>query len=395
MSEVSTDRAPLVAPEPVTAVSPAEADKMIAVEPERVPALDALVTQYVSQVVTLDPASKDFAKRADDVRTMGDKDMQGASAVSSRLLQKSMKEMEKSGPGAALPKTLLSLRKEIEELDPKQATGVKKFLGLIPFGDALTDYFRKYESSQEQLDGIINSLADGKDELIRDNADLEQEKRNLWATMLRLREFTYIAAQMDSQLVAAIAEIRLTDEARAKTLEEEVLFYVRQKRQDLLTQQAVSAQGYLTIDLIRRNNLELIKGVDRATTTTIAALRTAVIISQALSTQKLVLAQITALNDTTEGLIVTSSEMLRTQSADIQKQAASSTIGLDKLKLAFDNVYAAMDEVDTFKQAALVSMEETINGLSDEIDRTHSYIEKVRTSSASTSGAPAGVELPA
>ena len=71
---------------------------------------------------------------------------------------------------------------------------------------------------------------------------------------------------------------------------------MRQKRQDLLTQLAVSVQGYLALDLIRRNNVELIKGVDRATTTTISALRTAVIVAQALSDQKLVLDQITALN---------------------------------------------------------------------------------------------------
>ena len=50
-----------------------------------------------------------------------------------------------------------------------------------------------------------------------------------------------------------------------------------------MTQMAVAVQGYMALDLIRRNNLELIRGVDRAQTTTIAALRTAVMVSQALS----------------------------------------------------------------------------------------------------------------
>ena len=58
---------------------------------------------------------------------------------------------------------------------------------------------------------------------------------------------------------------------------------MRQRRQDIQTQLAVTVQGYMALDLIRRNNLELIRGVDRAQTTTIAALRTAVIVSQALS----------------------------------------------------------------------------------------------------------------
>ena len=108
-------------------------------------------------------------------------------------------------------------------------------------------------------------------------------------------------------------QIEATDPEKAKALRDDVLFYVRQKHQDLLTQLAVSIQGYLAIDLVRKNNIELIKGVDRATTTTIAALRTAVIVAQALANQKLVLDQITALNTTTSKLIESTSELLATQ----------------------------------------------------------------------------------
>ena len=130
-----------------------------------------------------------------------------------------------------------------------------------------------------------------------------------------------------------------------------MLFYVRQKHQDLLTQLAVSIQSYLAIDIIIKNNIELIKGVDRASTTTISALRTAVIVAQALGNQKLVLDQITALNTTTSDLIQRTSEMLRDNSAQIQQQAASATIGLPQLQAAFQNIYATMDSIDTFKTA--------------------------------------------
>ena len=95
---------------------------------------------------------------------------------------------------------------------------------------------------------------------------------------------------------------------------------------------AVAVQGYMALDLIRKNNLELIKGVDRAQTTTVAALRTAVIVSQALSRQKLVLDQITALNATTSTLIESTSNQLRIQGAEINQQAASSTIDVQKLQ---------------------------------------------------------------
>ena len=156
------------------------------------------------------------------------------------------------------------------------------------------------------------------------------------------------------------------------------MFYVRQKHQDLLTQLAVSIQSYLAIDIIIKNNIELIKGVDRASTTTVSALRTAVIVAQALSNQKLVLDQITALNTTTSDLIQRTSEMLRDNSAKIQQQAASATIGLPQLQAAFQNIYATMDSIDTFKMQALDTMAATIGTLESEVQKSRAYLDRVQ-----------------
>ncbi|MCB1300299.1 MAG: toxic anion resistance protein, partial [Tetrasphaera sp.] len=184
--------------------------------------------------------------------------------------------------------------------------------------------------------------------------------------------------KLDAKLAAQIATLDATDPEKAKALREDVLFYVRQKHQDLLTQLAVSIQNYLAIDIVIKNNIELIKGVDRATTTTISALRTAVIVSQALSNQQLVLDQITALNTTTSGLIERTSEMLKDNSIRIQEQAASATIGLPQLQRAFQNIYATMDAIDTFKVQALDNMAATIGTLETEVAKSRSYLDRVQ-----------------
>src|SRR6266705_6917145 len=160
--------------------------------------------------------------------------------------------------------------------------------------------------------------------------------------MQRLAQYAYVAEHLDAALEKKIAEIQQTDPDKAKVLRDDVLFAVRQKHQDLLTQLAVNMQGYLALDLVRKNNLELIKGVDRATTPTVSALGTAVIVAQALADQKLVLDQITALNTTTSDLIEATSVMLRRQSGHIIEQAASSTVEVSKLQAAFDNVHATL-----------------------------------------------------
>jgi uncharacterized protein YaaN involved in tellurite resistance len=132
----------------------------------------------------------------------------------------------------------------------------------------------------------------------------------------------------------------------------------------------------MALDVIRRNNFELIRGVDRATTTTVSALRTAIIVAQALSDQKLVLDQITALNTTTSDLIESTSVMLRQQSGAINEQAASSTIELQKLQLAFDNIYATLDEIDAYKLKALDSMNKTIDSLNGQIGKAQTFLER-------------------
>jgi uncharacterized protein YaaN involved in tellurite resistance len=191
-----------------------------------------------------------------------------------------------------------------------------------------------------------------------------------------------MAAKLDTALEAEIDQIGQTDAGRAKALREDVLFYVRQKRQDLLTQLAVNAQGYLALELVRKNNLELIKGVDRATTTTVSALRTAVIVAQALTNQRLVLSQITALNTTTSNMIESTSQMLKDQSGQIHEQAASATISVEKLQAAFANIYATMDMIDAYKLQALDSMAKTIDALTEEVTKAQSYLQRARNAPA-------------
>jgi uncharacterized protein YaaN involved in tellurite resistance len=374
----------LQAPEPVKAVEPAKAGGMVPIPAVALPALDQKVADYADSIVTLDVHSPAFTAKADDVRTMGNDEIRASAETSNKLLASPVRAMQKNSDTGAVATTLIDLRRTVEDLDPKQATGIKKLLGMIPLGDKLRDYFHKYESAQAHIDAILKALLDGQDELRKDNAALDQEKVHLWETMQRLAQYAYVAEHLDKALEAKIAQ--LSDAEKAKVLRDDVLYAVRQKHQDLLTQLAVSIQGYLAIDLVRKNNLELIKGVDRATTTTISALRTAVIVAQALANQKLVLDQITALNTTTANLIESTSQLLATQGVAIQKQSAEATVGMQSLQRSFDNVYQAMDSIDTFKVAALDSMKQTIGTLQGEVDKAQSYLARVRVGDGKQSG---------
>ncbi|AEI12039.1 MULTISPECIES: toxic anion resistance protein [Cellulomonas] len=387
MTEPAPLSPPLVleAPAPLAPVAATQAPAMAPrIDDAALPGLDAKVDQYVAGLASAQTGSPEFAAKADDVRLMGDSEIRAAADTSNRLLQMPVKELRGGGVSGTskVSASLLDLRRTVEDLDPSEASTGKKILGFLPFGRTITDYFRKYESAQKQIDAIVRALYNGQDELRKDNAALNLEKQHLWATMTRLHQYIYVAEKLDARLSAMIAELDATDPTRAKAMREDVLFYVRQKHQDLLTQLAVSIQGYLATDIIIKNNLELIKGVDRATTTTVSALRTAVLVAQALNNQKLVLDQISALNTTTSAMVASTSKMLREQSVEIQSQAASSTLDIQALQQSFNDIYATMDAIDEFKVKALDSMSQTIGVLETETTRAREYIDRVSRSDA-------------
>jgi uncharacterized protein YaaN involved in tellurite resistance len=389
----------LAPPAPVPVVQDEQAAGALPVDDAKKAELAAKAAAFATELAALDTRSPEFTKKIDTITTMGDKDLRASANVSSRMLDRpaAVIKASKGGSGAdaqtRVASTLVDLRTTITELDPNRAdlSGVKKVLKWLPGSDKLQRYFAKYETAQSHLNAIIKALDSGQDELRKDNASIETEKANMWTVMGKLSEYNQLASALDDAVVQKIAELEAagnTDEAN--TLKSDALFAIRQRRQDIMTQMAVSVQGYMALDLVRKNNVELIKGVDRAQTTTIAALRTAVIVSQALARQKLVLDQITALNTTTSNLIEQTSNQLRIQGGEINQQAASSTIDIQKLQTAFENVFQTMDAIDTFRNQAVDSMAATVTALEGQIERAKPYLERTRRGDGNADAAQIG-----
>jgi uncharacterized protein YaaN involved in tellurite resistance len=366
----------LEAPEPLQSLAPAEAAGLVPVDDSVKSKLDTVVDKFVSDLVAADPNSPEFGKRVDELTNMGRKQIMEAAGHSNRFLDRPVKAIDAdTGIGA----DLTELRRTVESLDPGRQGSLstpRKILGFIPWGNKLGNYFQKYQSSQTHISKILGSLASGKDELLMDNAAIDTERAAMWKTMGQLEQMIHISKALDSKLEEKANELEATDPAKAKAIRETALFYTRQRTTDLLTQMAVTVQGYLALDLVKKNNVELIKGVDRASTTTVSALRTAVTVAQALTNQRLVLDQITALNTTTAGVIDSTGAMLKNQTGQIHQQAASSTIPLETLQRAFQNIYDTMDTIDRFKVEALSSMKQTVDTLSSEVEKSRGYIAR-------------------
>ena len=366
-------------PVAVSAIAPAKAAGLVPLKDQEKAQLEAKVESFIDELIATDAASPEFGKKVDALANLGATEIARAAAQSNRFLDRPTRALNKE---AGIGADLVQLRKIVEDLDPGKSgklTGRKKLFGLIPVGgNKLRSYFDSYKSAQTNINAILGALKSGKDELLKDNISIEDERAKLWDAMGKLEQMVHMSKVLDEKLEERATELDVADPAKAKAIRENALFYVRQRTQDLLTQLAVSVQGYLALDLVKKNNVELMKGVDRASTTTVSALRTAVTVAEAMTNQKLVLEQITQLNTTTAGIIDSTGELLKSNTAMIHEQAAASTIPVETLQRAFQNVYQTMDAIDTFKMKSLEAMKTTVDTLSVEVEKSRAYVARAQ-----------------
>jgi uncharacterized protein YaaN involved in tellurite resistance len=382
--QVSETDLVLTPPPPVAKVEAEKSAALVPLDTRKKTELESRARAFVAELCALDAKSPEFGSKVEQLTTMGRREITDAAGQSNRFLSRPVKAMDAE---SSVGGDLAELRRTVEDLDPGRRGNLlapKKLLGIVPYGSKLRDYFEGYRSAQGHIASILARLQSGRDELLKDNAAIDVERQALWAAMGKLEQMIHVAKVLDAELEARANELAAAEPEKAKAIREGALFYIRQRTTDLLTQMAVSVQGYLALDLVKKSNIELVKGVDRASTTTVSALRTAVTVAQALTNQKLVLQQISALNTTTAGIIESTADMLRSQTGQILEQAASANVPIETLQRAFQNIYQTMDAIDTFKGKALESMKTTVGTLSDEVEKSRGYIARAEGAAQAT-----------
>lgn len=361
---------------------PAQADTVvIQPDPELDPQLDQISTDFVKAALEIDPNDPNARlEYTGEVGTMG-LDLQKASAHKSRMLEKPIKELASKGEdGGEVANALVSLKTQVEELNPNDldfnASGIARLVSKIPgVGTNLQRYFLRYESAQGLIDEILRSLEAGQQMLRHDNVTLQEDQAALRQMTIALERQCQLALAIDRKMSAAVDGLPEGDQKRF--LMDELLFPLRQRVLDLQQQLGVNQNGVLAMELVIRNNNELIRGVDRALTVTVSALSVAVTVAMAVANQKIVLDKINALNKVTGDLIAGTASRLRTQGVEVQKQASSAMLDIDTLKAAFTDIVGAMDEISEYRSQALPGMAQQILELHDLNNRGEAAIARM------------------
>jgi uncharacterized protein YaaN involved in tellurite resistance len=373
--------------------SPAENELLSQVKP--VPAevsldLNRKAADFAASVRDYTPGNIAYTEKINQIRNIAAREITAAASAPSRMLERSSTSYassKKSGSDGSkdISKTMLDLRHTVADLTPKgDLNGVQKILGFIPGRKKAGQWLAKYESSKSHLDAITVSLLQGRDDLIRDNADLEQEKIRAWDQMGELNKAAVLTGGIDRELVAVIDDLKAAGkEVEAKAVESDMLFPVRKRRQDILTQLTVSWQSFMVMELIRANNLELIEGLQRSKDVTLAALQTAIMAATALENQKANLDKMDALDAAANNAISSVGDMLKSNTTRIHARASSSGVDPETLKKAFNDIITTIDQMENFKVEANKKMDVTINALTAEVERTRPYGERMQAIAAS------------
>ncbi|MFF2889665.1 toxic anion resistance protein [Paenibacillus sp. NPDC057967] len=337
-------------------------EEQVKPEPEEVSQLKELAQNNVSSILALDIESLEKRKEIlQSIDSFGMNTMRSSSDKNA-LLQVSVGKLSKTGDeGGQVAKGLTELHMQLKDLDPSAVDFAKSGL-LGKLFNPLRHYFAKYQKADSVISDIIVSLDKGKTVLRNDNTTLEFEQQALRDLTKRLQKEIQLGILMDQEIESQIeaAKLRMESEDKIRFITEEVLFPLRQRVMDLQQMQVVNQQGIMAIEVVMRNNKELIRGVDRARNVTVSALKISVTVASALYNQRIVLQKIELLNETTNNMISGTSKMLKNQGAAIHKQSLEASISVDTLKQAFSDVLDALDSISTYKQDALPKMRDTI-----------------------------------
>jgi uncharacterized protein YaaN involved in tellurite resistance len=258
----------------------------------------------------------------------------------------------------------------------------KKLFGLIPYGNKLQSYFRKYQGAAGQLQKSMQQLYAARDDMQRDVIDIEATRQKLWEAMQKLNAAIHFAETLDRRLHERVQILKTTDALRAQALEQEVLFYARQNLQDMLTQQAVCTNGYLALDVLKKTGREMMNGCSRVATTGMSALAVAQTLARATGNQMKVMDALSGINSTIENLVAETGRQLNQHADKVGQFAQNPMLGIDKLKEMFEQTFKAMDAMDTFRSKAIDVMGQNNHILQQQLQKAEHYLDKHRQQQA-------------
>jgi uncharacterized protein YaaN involved in tellurite resistance len=383
----------LAMPEPLKPVrEPDAATAMIPMKDETRAAALSQADQFISDLLHMDVTSGDFRARVDSAFRLGRKEIGDSALLTGKFMEKNFVG-ETNSPAF---KVMNEMRSLFEDLDPGKEGDLftaHKILGLIPFGNKLEAYLHRFDGASGSIRKLIDNIYGVEDELARDDQELFATMNKLLDAMSKLKAVDLFIDHLDQRLTDSIAKIKTTDPARAKAIEQEVLFYARQASMDVKTQIVVCINGYKMLEGLRKTGRELRNGCDRMATIGMSSLSIAVTLARAQGYQMKVMEALRQSSSAIESLMTSTAKMFGDHVDRVVEFQSNPLIGVQALKSSFDTVFAGLDKMDEFRSKNIETMGANITVLKGILAEGEVRMKREQTAAKAISesvGGPSG-----
>ena len=257
---------------------------------------------------------------------------------------------EVDGEGGEIPKALVELRHQMDEINPhvlSQPGKLGRLLGRVPgIGKVLKNIAVKYESVQTQIDAIMAGLRAGKDRLLQDNAELEQLYQQVKQAQLGIQQSAYVGELLWQKLDDALIDCDPGERQKLQAMMHRVAMRV----QDLRTMEQVNLQFFVSIDMTLQNNDTLAEQVDRTVMVTQNLLTVGLAIQAALAQQKKVAKAVKGVQETTAAMLEANAAAIGRQTVEIGEMQNNPVLALESVKKAHNTLLEALDKMDEIRQ---------------------------------------------
>jgi uncharacterized protein YaaN involved in tellurite resistance len=346
----------LTPPEVVEPVAPAATTGIVPLPDALKAKMQTQVDGFVSIFLQDNVQSDAFREKLDQSFSVGRAEIAAATALSNAFTKKNFVG-ELDSPAY---KAISEMRTLFDDLNPARQGNLftpKKVFGIpVPFGNKLTSYLRRYESAGKQIDSLYQHIQEAKVDVEKCVSELGNVRTKLYENIQKLEAVVYFVNELDNRVAVEIETLKSTDAGRARALEQEVLYYVRQNLGDVQATQALTINAYNVAGQLRGTGREVINGCDRVATLGMAALSVAVTLARATGVQLKTMEMLVASKKSIEDLIVASGEGLQNHVKATTDFASNPLFGVQTLQQMFSMTDAAMEMMANFRSTTLVTM---------------------------------------
>jgi uncharacterized protein YaaN involved in tellurite resistance len=285
-----------------------------------------------------------------------------------------------SGDKEKIPTDLLQLRERLDELNPHVAGRTQWYHRLLfflpsPAKKALKRIARKYETVNQQINGILTSLREGKEQLMEDNSALE----TLLKKVDQCKREVECQAYLGELLIVEIEKrVPRAEQGPDRQRLQRLVSRLYTRVQDMRVMEQVNLQFDVSISQTMENNDQLIDSIDRTLNVARPLLAITLSLQVALQRQKRVARAKETIESAMGEMLQANAEQIRQQTREIGDLFAQPVLGLKKVQAAYNAVLDAMDIAERNRAQAIKTARKNIGELQSMSSNLQERVESFR-----------------